>query len=252
MLPHGIIVMSLATLLGDNMKSQQRYNAHAIRNALGKCDPELGLKVHKFLVSRGVETPFLETSEYADRKVKKIEKHFTAIMETLGMDLSDDSLQDSPARVAKMFVNELFWGLDPAMFPKCTAIENKMGYDEMVLERDIGVTSCCEHHFVTISGSAHVAYIPKNKVLGLSKLNRVVEYFSRRPQVQERLAEQIYHALAFILETEDVAVVIDAEHFCVKARGIQDPHSTTVTSKLGGVFKSKPEVRAEFMNLIKK
>jgi GTP cyclohydrolase I len=234
------------------MKSQQRYNAHAIRNALSKCDPELGLKVHKHLKSLGVETPFLETSEFSDRKVKKIEKHFTSIMEILGMDLTDDSLQDSPARVAKMFVNELFWGLDPAMFPKCTAIENKMGYDEMVLERDIGVTSCCEHHFVTISGSAHVAYIPKNKVLGLSKLNRVVEYFSRRPQVQERLAEQIYHALSFILETPDVAVVIDAEHFCVKARGIQDPHSTTVTSKLGGCFKDKPEVRAEFMNLIKR
>ena len=244
--------MCLATSLGDNMKSQHRFNAAAIRNALGKTDPELGLQVHKYLLSKGVETPVVETTEFSDRKVKKIEKHFTAIMETLGMDLTDDSLQDSPARVAKMFVNELFWGLDYAAFPKCTAIENKMGYDEMVIERDISVTSCCEHHFVTISGSAHVAYIPKNKVLGLSKLNRVVEYFSRRPQVQERLAEQIYHALSYILETEDVAVVIDAEHFCVKARGIQDPHSTTVTSKLGGVFKSKPEVRAEFMHLIKK
>lgn len=230
----------------------QRYNASAIRNAMGKCDPELGAKVHKHLVEKGVETPFIETGEYSDRKVKKIEKHFTAIMETLGMDLKDDSLQDSPVRVAKMFVNELFWGLDPAMFPKCTAIENKMGYDEMVLERDISVTSCCEHHFVTISGVAHVAYIPNNKVLGLSKLNRVVEYFSRRPQVQERLAEQIYHALSFILETPDVAVVIDAEHFCVKARGIQDPHSTTITSKLGGGFKENSALRAEFMHLIKK
>lgn len=251
MLPHEIIVTSLATLLGDNMKSQQRYNANAIRNALGKCDPELGQKVHKHLQSLGVETPIIQTGEYADKKVKKIEKHFTGIMETLGMDLTDDSLQDSPARVAKMFVNELFWGLDPAMFPKCTAIENKMGYDEMVLEKNITVTSCCEHHFVTIHGVAHVAYIPRKKVLGLSKLNRVVEYFSRRPQVQERLAEQIYHALAFILETDDVAVVIDAEHFCVKARGVEDPHSNTITSKLGGAFKADPALRAEFMHLIK-
>jgi GTP cyclohydrolase I len=244
--------MSLATLSGDEMKTQQRYNAAAIRTAMGKCDPELGARVHKHLVELGVETPFIDTGEFADKKVKKIEKHFTAIMTTLGMDLTDDSLMDSPARVAKMFVNELFWGLDPAMFPKCTAIENKMGYDEMVLERDISVTSCCEHHFVTISGVAHVAYIPKNKVLGLSKLNRVVEYFSRRPQVQERLAEQIYHALSFILETENVAVVIDAEHFCVKARGVQDPHSTTVTSKLGGDFKTSASLRAEFMHLMKR
>lgn len=234
------------------MKAQHRYNVAALRNTLEKCDPELGIRVHKHLASLGVETPFLETSEFSDKKVKKIEKHFTEIMKILGMDLTDDSLIDSPRRVAKMFVNELFWGLDPSRFPKCTAIENKMGYDEMVLERDISVTSCCEHHFVTISGVAHVAYIPKDKVLGLSKLNRVVEYFSRRPQVQERLAEQIYHALSFILETPDVAVVIDAEHFCVKARGIQDPHSTTITSKLGGGFKDNPALRAEFMHLIKK
>ncbi len=233
------------------MRSQQRYNANAIRNSLSKCDPELGVRVHKHLQSLGVETPFMETPDFGDKKVKKIEKHFTAIMEILGLDLTDDSLQDSPRRVAKMFVNELFWGLDPSMFPKCTAIENKMGYDEMVLEKNIDVTSCCEHHFVTIHGVAHVAYIPRKKVLGLSKLNRVVEYFARRPQVQERLSEQIYHALSFILETEDVAVVIDAEHFCVKARGVQDPDSSTITSKLGGCFKSDPALRAEFMNLIK-
>ena len=243
--------MSLATSSGDNMKSQHRFNATAIRNAMGKTDPELGLQVHKHLVTQGVETPFTQTEEYNDKKVKKIEKHFTEIMATLGMDLTDDSLMDSPKRVAKMFVNELFWGLDYAAFPKCTAIENKMGYDEMVLEKNITVTSACEHHFVTISGVAHVAYIPKNKVLGLSKLNRVVEYFSRRPQVQERLSEQIYHALSFILETPDVAVVIDAEHFCVKARGVEDPHSRTITSKLGGGFKENPALRAEFMHLIK-
>ena len=134
---------------------------------------------------------------------------------------------------------------------KCTTIENKMQYDEMVLERDISVMSSCEHHFVTIDGVAHVAYIPDKLVLGLSKMNRIVEYFARRPQVQERLTEQVYHALSFILETEDVAVVIDAEHFCVKSRGVEDSHSSTLTSKLGGKFKSEDSLRAEFMHLIR-
>jgi len=233
------------------MKSQHKYNAIALRNALEKCDPELGLRVHKHLVDMGVETPFFETSDYPDRKVKKIEKHFGEIMNVLGMDMTDDSLQDSPRRVAKMFVNELFYGLDISSFPKCTTVENKMKYDEMVLERDINVTSVCEHHFVTIDGVAHVAYIPNQKVMGLSKLNRIVDYFSRRPQIQERLTEQIYHALSYILETENVAVVIDADHLCVKARGVQDPHSSTVTSKLGGGFKDSA-LRQEFMSLIRK
>ena len=122
-----------------------------------------------------------------ERKVAKIQKHFAAIMEILGLDLEDDSLMDTPKRVAKMYVNEVFWGLKPENFPKCTVIENKMGYDEMVVEKDITVMSNCEHHFVTIDGKAHIAYIPKDKVLGLSKMNRIVEYFSRRPQVQERI-----------------------------------------------------------------
>ena len=217
-----------------------------------KTDPALGKQIHEHLIKLGVETPTVMNELESKQKTTLIEGHFRSIMQTLGMDLTDDSLQDSPGRVAKMFVNEIFWGLNPENFPKCTAIENKMGYDEMVLERDINVTSCCEHHFVTINGVAHVAYIPDKKVLGLSKLNRVVEYFSRRPQVQERLTEQVYHALSFILETPNVAVVIDAEHFCVKARGIEDPHSSTITSKLGGAFKSEPELRAEFMHLIKK
>lgn len=217
-----------------------------------KTDPTLGKQIHEHLLSLGVETPTVMNNLVSAEKTELIEGHFKNIMQTLGMDLTDDSLQDSPRRVAKMFVNEIFWGLSPDNFPKCTAIENKMGYDEMVLERDINVTSCCEHHFVTINGVAHVAYIPRTKVLGLSKLNRVVEYFSRRPQVQERLTEQVYHALSYILDTPDVAVVIDAEHFCVKARGIEDPHSSTITSKLGGAFKAEPELRAEFMHLIKK
>lgn len=216
-----------------------------------KCDPVLGHKVHEHLVSLGVETPSAFCDWNAKRKIAKISRNFETIMEVLGMDLTDDSMSESPLRVAKMYVNELMWGLDPANFPKCTVVDNKMGYDEMVLEKGIQVISLCEHHFQTISGTACVAYIPRKKVLGLSKLNRVVEYFSRRPQIQERLTEQVYHALSFILETEDVAVVIDAEHFCVKARGIQDPHSSTITSKLGGAFKKEPELRAEFMHLIK-
>jgi GTP cyclohydrolase IA len=218
-----------------------------------KCDPALGYKVNAFLAERGVATPMAGTTENDDvKKIVVIETHFEAIMKEMGMDLSDDSLAESPYRVAKMFVNELFWGLSPDHFPKCTTIENKMGYDEMVLERDINVMSCCEHHFVTINGVAHVAYIPDRLVIGLSKMNRVVEYFSRRPQVQERLTEQIYYALAYILETPNVAVVIDAEHFCVKARGVEDSHSSTLTSKLGGLFKSEPELRAEFMHLLRK
>jgi GTP cyclohydrolase I len=149
-----------------------------------------------------------------------------------------------------MYVNEIFWGLDYDAFPKCTTVSNKMRYDEMVIERNINVQSNCEHHFVVIDGLATVAYIPKDKVLGLSKINRVVEYFSKRPQIQERLTEQIYHALQYILGTDNIAVVIDAQHFCVKSRGVEDVGSSTTTSKLGGVFKSDPSVRLEFMNIV--
>jgi GTP cyclohydrolase I len=218
---------------------------------IDKCDPELGQQVHEHLSSLGVETPSVLQTWSAKKKITYISKRFEDIMETLGMDLTDDSMSESPDRVAKMYVNELMWGLDPANFPKCTVVDNKMGYDEMVLEKGIQVISLCEHHFQTIAGTACVAYIPDKKVLGLSKLNRVVEYFARRPQIQERLTEQVYHALSFILDTPNVAVVIDAEHFCVKARGIQDPHSSTITSKLGGGFKENPALRAEFMHLIK-
>lgn len=219
-----------------------------------KCDAELGYKIEEFLREKGVHTPtlidpLLKKDEY---KIKKIEKYFTIVMETLGLDLADDSLTDTPKRVAKMYVNEIFWGLKPENFPKCTVIENKMGYDEMVIEKDITMMSNCEHHFVTIDGKAHVAYIPKGKVLGLSKLNRIVEYFARRPQVQERIAEQVYHALVFILGTEDIAVVIEGTHYCVKSRGVEDHSSYTYTAKLGGCFRTEPEARAEFMTLIKR
>jgi GTP cyclohydrolase I len=217
-----------------------------------KCDPALGELVHQHLLKVGVETPTTSLlNADAESKVVSIKSHMTEILSILGLDLTDDSLMDTPLRVAKMFVNELYWGMEPKYFPKCTTVSNKMGYDEMVLEKGITILSDCEHHLRTIVGKAAIAYIPKDKVLGLSKLNRVADYFSRRPQIQERLAEQIYHALVFILGTEDVAVVIDAEHFCVKQRGVQDSSSSTVTSKLGGCFKSDPTVRAEFMSLIK-
>ena len=216
-----------------------------------KTDPELGQKVHEHLVKMGVETPIKETGQIIDRKgkIEVIEVLFANIMRTLGLDLTDDSLVDTPKRVAKMYVNEIFWGLDYEAFPKCTAVDNKMKYNEMVCERNINVQSNCEHHFVVIDGLATVAYVPNQKVLGLSKINRIVEYFSKRPQIQERLTEQIFHTLQYILETEDVAVMIDAKHYCVASRGVEDTGSSTVTSKLGGGFKTDPAARAEFYQL---
>ena len=215
-----------------------------------KCDPELGQKIHQHLLNMGVETPTKFTTTDRKEKIDLIEKSFTTIMHTLGLDLGDDSLIDTPKKKEKMYVNEIFWGLDYDAFPKCTTVDNKMKYDEMVVERNVNVQSNCEHHFVVIDGVATVAYIPNEKVLGLSKINRIVEYFSKRPQIQERLTEQVFHALQCILETENVAVVIDAQHYCVKSRGVEDVGSSTVTSKLGGGFKTDPSVRAEFMRLV--
>jgi len=215
-----------------------------------KCDPELGQQIHQHLVKCGVETPTKHNHLDRKEKIDKIEHHFTAIMEALGLDLDDDSLTETPKRWAKMAVNEIFWGLDYEAFPKCTTVDNKMKYDEMVIERNVNVQSNCEHHFVVIDGVATVGYIPNNKVLGLSKINRVVEYFSKRPQIQERLTEQIYHALQYILNTDNIGVVVNAQHFCVRSRGVEDVGSSTVTSKLGGCFKSDPSVRLEFMNIV--
>jgi GTP cyclohydrolase IA len=214
-----------------------------------KTNPSLGLEIHEHLVKHGVETPIEEMGLSRTEKIDSIEADFTNIMKTLGLDLSDDSLMDTPKRVAKMYVNEIFWGLDYEAFPKCTAVSNKMQYDEMVVERGINVQSNCEHHFVVIDGLATVGYIPHKKVLGLSKMNRIVEYFSKRPQIQERLTEQVWHALSYILETEHIAVVVEAQHFCVKSRGVEDVGSSTVTSKLGGAFKKDPITRQEFMAL---
>jgi GTP cyclohydrolase I len=214
-----------------------------------KTDPELGQKVHEHLVKMGVETPTNPNNYDRKEKIDHIEAHFAHIMRILGLDLADDSLIDTPKRVAKMYVNEIFWGLDYEAFPKCTAVDNKMKYNEMVCERNINVQSNCEHHFVVIDGLATVAYVPNQKVLGLSKINRIVEYFSKRPQIQERLTEQVFHTLQYILDTEDVAVMIDAKHYCVASRGVEDTGSSTVTSKLGGGFKSDPAARAEFYQL---
>jgi GTP cyclohydrolase IA len=215
-----------------------------------KTDPELGRRVHEHLVKVGVETPVTDNGFSRTDKIDLIEKNFTNIMNVMGLDLTDDSLMDTPKRVAKMYVNEIFWGLDYEAFPKCTAVDNKMKYDEMVIERNINVQSNCEHHFVVIDGVATVGYIPNERVLGLSKLNRVVEYFAKRPQIQERLTEQVYHALSYILDTDDIGVIVDAQHYCVKSRGVEDTGSSTITSKLGGCFKHDPAVRNEFMNIV--
>jgi len=214
-----------------------------------KADPELGLKVHEYLVKMGVETPIVSNGLSRTDKIEIIEAKFTDIMKALGLDLSDDSLVDTPKRVAKMMVGETMWGLDYEAFPKCTTVDNKMKYNEMVVERNVNVQSNCEHHFVVIDGLATVAYVPKDRVLGLSKINRIVEYFSKRPQIQERLTEQIFHTLQFILDTEDVAVMIDAQHYCVKSRGVEDTGSSTVTCRLGGGFKTDPAARTEFLNI---
>ena len=218
-----------------------------------KTDGKLGLEIHEHLVELGVETPLLTNMGLINLKdssmIELITKDFEHIMETMGLDLTDDSLQDTPKRVAKMYIEETFYGLRTENFPKITIVENKFNYDEMLVEKNINVMSVCEHHFVGIVGKATIGYIPNGNVIGLSKLNRVVDYFARRPQVQERLTAQIYHALAFILGTPQVAVVIDADHFCVKSRGIEDTGSSTVTSKLGGGFRSHDGTRAEFMAL---
>ena len=216
-----------------------------------KTDPKLGKKVREYLISKGVETPIIDSALEVEnkKKIDIIEQAFVTIWKTLGMDLSNDSLAETPNRMAKMYVNEIYFGLKEENFPKCTAVENQMNYNEMVVERSINVQSNCEHHGIVISGLATVAYVPKNKVLGLSKINRIVEYFAKRPQIQERLTEQVFHALQYILETEDVAVMIDAKHYCVVSRGVEDTGSSTVTSRLGGGFKSDPAARNEFYQL---
>lgn len=184
----------------------------------------------------------------ADEKIKIISKNFREIMLALGLDLSDDSLCETPNRVAKMYVNEIFEGLSSENFPKMTVIENKMNYDQMIVVQGIQCLSFCEHHFLPIDGIATVAYVPEKKVIGLSKINRIVRYYARRPQVQERLTKQIADGLQEILGAKHLAVHINAKHYCVKARGVEDANSSTVTADLRGDFKDLPETRGEFLH----
>jgi len=210
-------------------------------------DKNLGEEIQKHLISLGIETPFKADVYTKEEQMTVIDDSFKNIMQVMGLDLLDDSLKDTPSRVAKMFSKEIFEGLDYANFPKCTNVDNKFKADEMVIEGGIDVSSVCEHHFQNIEGTAKIAYIPKNKVLGLSKLNRIVRFFSKRPQIQERLTLQIQAALVYILETEDVAVEIRAVHHCVKARGIEDKNCFTTTRKVGGAFKNE-STKNEFLN----
>ena len=220
----------------------------AIATALpGALTPE-AIAVRGALLKRVLETPMTANGLSRDERYDVIQASFTQILNTLGLDLRDDSLEQTPHRIAKMYVDEIFSGLDYTHFPKITVIENKMKVEEMVCVDDIDLTSTCEHHFVTIDGSAKVAYIPKDTVIGLSKINRLVRFFSQRPQVQERLTQQVLVAMQTLLGTEDVAVTINAVHYCVKSRGVQDGNSHTRTTSLGGVFKSDPSSRAEFLN----
>ncbi len=217
-----------------------------------KTDRQLGLRVQEYLIKKGVETPTDENKLSRAEKIELIDANMHTILQVLGLDTQDDSISGTADRVAKMWVDELCYGLDYTNFPKCTVFENKMNYDQMVLQKDITFHSMCEHHFQNISGMAQVAYIPNGKVVGLSKLNRVVNFFARRPQVQERLNEQIFYALEYILGSSDVAVLLEADHYCVKARGCNDQNSSMTTSKLGARFFDVSKLRSEFMTLATK
>lgn len=231
---NGESTLKQAGALVDN---EQKNHLHIIEND------------HHF---NGIETPMREDAFELDdeSKVDMIEEQFRRIMTVLGLDLTDDSLRNTPRRVAKMFVKEIFKGLDPLNKPEITLFENKYQYSDMLMEKNITVKSYCEHHFVPIIGRAHVAYISNGKVIGLSKINRIVDYFARRPQVQERLTIQIAEELKKILDTEDVAVFIESTHFCVTMRGVEDDHSSTITTSFHGKFKSDQR-RNEFLNLVR-
>jgi GTP cyclohydrolase I len=206
------------------------------------------LLVRDTLIEKGMETPMVYTGLNNEQKYQRIRELMTEVVQTLGLDLSDDSLAETPHRIAKMYVHEIFSGLDYSKFPTLALIENKMGTSEMVKVQNIDLTSTCEHHFVTIDGVAKIAYIPKDKIIGLSKINRIARFFGQRPQVQERLTQQILIALQALLDTDDVAVSINATHYCVKSRGVMDTNSQTSTTALGGCFKENIHTRAEFLN----
>ena len=205
-------------------------------------------QVRNALIQKGLETPMSGIKLSRDEKYTRIRDAMTQVAPALGLDLKDDSLQETPHRIAKMYVDEIFSGLNYESFPKISLIKNKMNTEEMIKVKAVKVISTCEHHFVTIDGLANVAYLPGKKIIGLSKINRIVSFFAQRPQVQERLTQQILVALQTLLDTRDVAVFIDATHYCVKARGIMDASSRTETSALGGLFKSDQSLRDNFLN----
>lgn len=221
---------------------------------MSKSNAELGRLVNEHLTSLGINTPVTDmVMEDRDEKINKITKLTAEMLEVLGLDLTDDSLEETPLRVAKMYVDEIFSGLRYDTFPKCTTVQNKFCHgDEFVLEKNITLYSDCEHHLRPIIGHAHIAYVPGDKVLGLSKLNRITQYFAQRPQVQERLNQQIAHAIAYITGSKDVMVVVEAGHTCVSQRGIKDTQSTTVTASCLGVFgEHDSRLRKEVMMNIK-
>jgi GTP cyclohydrolase I len=228
------------TLLTTPLSEQKIELSHLIIEEMGD--------EHK---ASSVDTPLRSDAfdKTEEEKIAAIEPHFRAIMEVLGLDLNDDSLRGTPLRVAKMYVKELFQGLNPANMPSMTLFENKFQYNEMLVEKNINFYTNCEHHFVPFFGKAHVAYISSGKVIGLSKLNRLVEYFSKRPQVQERLTMQIGKALQIVLQTQDVAVMMDAKHLCVSSRGVKDDSSNTITSFFGGKFQEE-NTKLEFLKYI--
>ncbi len=227
--------------------SNIRLNGHETKETLDILIDDMGDN-H---ISTSVDTPMREGAfDKTDaEKIKAIEHHFEAIMNIMGLDLTDDSLKGTPHRVAKMYIKEIFQGLNPANKPKMALFENKYKYNEMLVEKNISFYSNCEHHFVSIMGKAHVAYISKGQVIGLSKLNRLVQYYAKRPQVQERLTMQIGKELQQVLGTQDVAVVIDAKHLCVASRGVEDDTSSTVTAFYGGAFKHE-EKKTEFLRYL--
>lgn len=222
---------------------------------MASTDPELGKKIAAHLASKKVETPIdftqsLVNTEYTKSyQARSIKEAFECTLEELRLNLKDDSIKDTPDRVSKMYCEEIFNGLNYDNFPKCTTFANSSGNNELVISKGAVVLSMCEHHLLPFFGKACIGYIPDKQLLGLSKLNRVVDFFSRRPQVQERLGQQIFHALSYILATDDVAITIEAEHMCMRFRGIQQAGTSTVTSFMGGRFMAKPELRQEFLNL---
>lgn len=220
---------------------------------MSKCDPQLGQEVKAYLAKQNVESPIDYDTYYAtdeQQKVQKVSALMKEALEIMGFDLTNDSVQDTPKRIAKMWVQEVMSGLDYDKFPRVMTFENKFNSAGMVVEKDIMSMSLCSHHLVTIDGTATVAYIPKDKVIGLSKINRIVDFFSRRPQEAERLTLQIFYALEYILGTSDIAVYLNGTHYCVRARGVQDVNSSTSTVKLGGAFHDDPQVRQEFYGIV--